>query len=122
MNDEYCTIAAEIDADLKTHYVIKIGVTSDAIGDRANKQRLKLVWTSTAYEFHSNYAWGQVSCERVIQIIAREMFGKAKTDYPAASYQTWRLRFDEQLHVRGVGTVVSTKAVLPSHLRVDWAA
>lgn len=84
INGEYCAIAAEIDADLKTHYVIKVGETRDCLITRSNKQRLKIVWG------HKKGIDGlprcRKDCEYQLQEIARVMFGESKTDYRAAGY------------------------------------
>jgi len=87
-NGEYCTIAAEIDAELKTHYVIKIGQTIDHLTTRADKQRLKLVWghKKLGEKFTGKTGYRQ-GCEKEIMSIARFMFGDANfIDWPTAGY------------------------------------
>ena len=83
-NGEYCTIAAEIDADLNTYYVIKVGQTVDYLNVRANKQRLKLVWG------HKKTVEGlprcRVPCEKELLTLARGMFEDSKIDYRAAGH------------------------------------
>lgn len=82
-NGEYCTIGAEIDAQLKTHYVIKVGETCGYLSERADVQRLKLVWghkKSAARYLGRRYGFRH-PCEKEIKHIARSMFGAAKIDY-----------------------------------------
>ena len=137
INGEYCTIGAEIDADLKTHYVIKVGETRDCLITRSNKQRLKVVWG------HKKRIDGlprcRKDCEYQLQEIARVMFGESKTDYRAAGYTemfgnfstaqeanqaAWELLWAVQADERFSGDEfwIHPKAVWPVRLRLDWAA
>ena len=83
-NGEYCTIAAEIDANLNTYYIIKVGQTVKYLNERANVQRLKLVWG------HKKPVEGlprcRIPCEGQLLRIARKMFGDSKIDYKAGGY------------------------------------
>ena len=81
-NGEYCTLGAEIDAALNTTHHLKLGETRGHLTDRANKQRLKIVWG------HSKRAGEncRIPCEKALQAIAREMFGEARVSYSGAGY------------------------------------
>ena len=80
-NGEYCTIAAEIDAELNTTHHLKVGETVNELTDRADKQRLKIVWG------HSKRVQrGRIGYEKELQAIARKMFGEARVSYSPAGY------------------------------------
>jgi hypothetical protein len=137
INGEYCTIGAEIDADLNTYYVVKVGETCDYLSKRADKQRLKIVWG------HKKTIEGlprcRKDCEHQLQEIACGMFGESKTDYRAAGYTemfgnfstaqeanqaAWELLWAVQADERFSGDEfwIHPKAVWPVRLRLDWAA
>ena len=82
INGEYCTLAAEIDAALNTTHHLKLGETRGYLIDRANAQRLKMVWG------HSKPAGEntRIPCERALHAIALKMFGKARVSYSAAGH------------------------------------
>ena len=81
-NGEYCTIAAEIDAALNTTHHLKLGESRGSITDRANAQRLKIVWG------HSKPAGEdcRIPCEKQLHAIARKMFGEARVSYRGAGH------------------------------------
>ena len=81
-NAEYCTIAAEIDAALNTTHHLKLGESRGSITDRANAQRLKIVWG------HSKRAGEdcRIPCEKQLHEIARKMFGEARVSYRGAGH------------------------------------
>ena len=83
-NGEYCTLAAEIDAALNTTHHLKVGETINELTDRADKQRLKMVWG------HSKRAGDntedRIPCEKELHTIARKMFGAARVSYRGAGH------------------------------------
>ena len=82
-NGEYCTLAAEIDAALNTTYHLKVGETRSSLTDRADKQRLKIVWGHAKRE-EAN--WIRIPCEKELHAIALKMFGKAQVSYRGAGH------------------------------------
>ena len=89
-NGEYCTLAAEIDAALNTTHHLKVGETVNELTDRANRQRLKIVWGHQKVRESDN---GVICCEKALQAIALEMFGPARVDYSGAGYTEMFGRF-----------------------------
>lgn len=82
INAEYCTIAAEIDNSLNPYFVIKVGCTRGCVVERANVQRLKVIW---AHQKPAGQG-ARVDCENALLFIGREMFGAAKVDYSAGGH------------------------------------
>tara|TARA_B100000902_G_C26517358_1_gene531494 strand:+ start:62 stop:487 length:426 start_codon:yes stop_codon:yes gene_type:complete len=84
INGEYVTIAAEITNNLNTFYYIKVGTTKGYLVNRADKQRLKMVWgTKQPVE---GYADSVISFENELKRLADELFGIAPIDYRPAGY------------------------------------
>ena len=82
INGEYCTIAAEIDAALNTTHHLKLGATRGYLTDRADAQRLKIVWGHSK-RVGENTA---IPCEKMLHAIALKMFGKARVCYRGAGH------------------------------------
>jgi len=135
VNGEYCTLAADLDENLNTFYFLKVGKTGGCLTDRADVQRLKIVWG------HSKRAGGLscVCCESKLKKLARDLFGKTEHGYkPAGRSETfgrfttaeeanraaWELLWAVQADERFSGDEfwIHPKAVWPVRLRLDWAA
>ena len=81
MTTTYVSIAADLDANFKPFYFVKVGKTEGRAVDRCDRQRLKLIW-SASNPFTCYEGWMKRQAEK--------MFGRTQFGYrPAGATESY---------------------------------